>query len=846
MLRLTLAQMRRSLGRLTAAAIAIAIGTGFVAATLLTGNVITRSSYDSVTAMFAKADLVVDGDVTGRLDALRAVDGVAAADPITWSGIELRHGGQRSWQVVVPVASTPSLSTLTVPTGDVPTADDEIALPADAAERIEAEVGDTVSVTYWVYDEETGGSTEESAELRVTGLTADPGGAWTGYGGAAMATLDSVVAWSGSSEDTLGMDGALVATEPGAATDDVRAGLDSAAPGTDVLTRDQAADARIKELGGGENFLVAAVLGFAAISLVVAALVIANTFQVIVAQRTRTLALLRCVGAVRGQLRRSVLLEAGILGLGASVVGVLLGTGVAQGALSVLRNVQDDMPLPRYVPMSLAVVVAPVVVGVIVTVLAALVPARAATQVSPVAALRPMDAPAVASRAGKVRLALALLLGIGGTVGLLLAVAGSLVTRTATGLWLGLGILCGAVSFVGVLVGAVFWVPRAVSLVGRLLGRAGPAARLAAANTVRNPRRTAATSTALLIGVTLVALMSTGAASARASLGSELDEQYQVDIAITPAVGDELAPDVLATVADVPGIERAVDVPTMLVSVGDVWYTSHAVTDDVASVLRDGAVVDAVTPSNVVVPSEVTDADGGPLTSATVARIDPTTGEPAPGGATPELDVAVLPSATFADAFLDPRTFGSVAGGDVGTTTVWARIAPDADAVAVVDEVRGALGDESVIIESPVSSRVQYEQAIDTLLAIVVALLGVAVLIALVGVANTLSLSVIERRRESATLRAIGLTRRRLRISLATEGVLIAGVGAVLGAVIGVLYGWAGAAVVFGGLGSAELAVPWRDLAIILVVALAAGLLASVLPARSAVRTPPVAALAVD
>jgi putative ABC transport system permease protein len=846
MLRLTLAQMRRSLGRLTAAAIAIAIGTGFVAATLLTGNVITRSSYDSVTAMLAQADLVVDGDASGRLETIRAVDGVAAADPIVQGGIELRHGGQRSWQIVLPVASTPSLSSLTVPTGEVPTADDEIALPADAAERIEAEVGDTVSVTYWVFDESTGEGADETAELLVTGLTADPGGAWTGYGGAAMATLDSVVTWSGGSEDVIGADGVLVATEPGAASDDVRADIAAAVPSADVLTRDQAAEARIEELGGGENFLVAAVLGFAAISLVVAALVIANTFQVIVAQRTRTLALLRCVGATRSQLRRSVLLEAGILGLGASVLGVLLGTGIAQGALSVLRNVQDDMPLPRYVPMSAAVLVAPLVVGVIMTVLAALVPARAATLVSPVAALRPMDAPAVGSRAGTVRLVIALLLGVGGTAGLVLAVVGSLATGSGTALWLALGILSGAVSFVGVLVGAVFWVPRTVSLVGRLLGRAGPTARLAAANTVRNPRRTAATSTALLIGVTLVALMSTGAASARASLGSELDEQYQVDIAVTSANGEDLAPDVLTTVADVSGVERAVDVPSMPVTVGGSWYTAHALTDEVASVLRDGAVADAVGPSEVVVPSEVTDESGEPVTSATVTRVDSATGEPATGGATPELDTVVLPSATFADAFLDPRTFESVAGGDVGTTTVWAQIAADADAVAVVDDVREALGDESVIIESPVSQRVQYEQAIDTLLAIVVALLGVAVLIALVGVANTLSLSVIERRRESATLRAIGLTRRRLRISLATEGVLIAGVGAVLGAVIGVLYGWAGAAVVFGGLGSAQIAVPWRDLGLILVVALAAGLLASVLPARSAVRTPPVAALAVD
>lgn len=845
MLRLTLAQMRRSLGRLTAAAIAIAIGTGFVAATLLTGNVITRSSYDSVTASLAKADLVLTGDASGRLDAIRAVPGVAAADPVVRGGVELSNGGSRSWQLTVPVASNPSLSTLTIADGTAPSAVDEIALPADAAERIKARIGGTVAATYWTWDEAEGTDTQHEVTLTVTGITSDPGGAWTGYGGAAMGTLDAVVLWSGDTASGLGSNGVLVRTAPDAPST-VRADLADAAPGARVLTRDEAAQERIEELGGGENFLVAAVLGFAAIALVVAGLVIANTFQVIVAQRTRTLALLRCVGAVRSQLRRSVLLEAGILGLAASAVGVVLGTGVAQGALSVLRNVQTEMPLPRVVPMSAAVVIAPLVVGVVVTVLAALVPARAATQVSPVAALRPMDAPAVATRAGKVRLGVALLLGLGGTAGLVLAVAGSLLTRSGTMLWLALGILSGAVSFIGILVGAVFWVPRTVALVGRMLGSAGPAARLAAANTVRNPRRTAATSTALLIGVTLVALMSTGAASARLSMSAELDEQYQVDIAVTPASGTALEAGTLAAVADVPGVERAVDVPTAPVTVGDSWFTAHSLTPDVVAVLHDDSVAKAVTDSNVVVPQSVAAGESGSASTAMVSRLDPETSEPVAGGTPTQLDVTVLASSTFADAFLAPRTFAALGGGDVPTTTVWARIASDADAAAVVDEVREALGDASVIVESPVSSRLQFEQVIDTLLAIVVALLGVAVVIALVGVANTLSLSVIERRRESATLRAIGLTRRRLRLSLATEGVLISGVGGVLGAVIGVLYGWAGAAVVFGGLGSAELAVPWRDLGIILVVALGAGLLASVLPARSAVRTPPVAALAVE
>ena len=142
--------------------------------------------------------------------------------------------------------------------------------------------------------------------------------------------------------------------------------------------------------------------------------------------------------------------------------------------------------------------------------------------------------------------------------------------------------------------------------------------------------------------------------------------------------------------------------------------------------------------------------------------------------------------------------------------------------------------------------RAFFQRVIDTLLAIVVGLLGVAVVIAMVGVTNTLSLSVIERRRESATLRAIGLTRGQLRATLAVEGLLVAGVGTVVGAVLGVAYGWAGAQTLLSELSGATLVVPWGDLGLVLVVALGAGLLASVLPARAAVRTPPVEALATE
>jgi putative ABC transport system permease protein len=177
---------------------------------------------------------------------------------------------------------------------------------------------------------------------------------------------------------------------------------------------------------------------------------------------------------------------------------------------------------------------------------------------------------------------------------------------------------------------------------------------------------------------------------------------------------------------------------------------------------------------------------------------------------------------------------------------LWVRLADVNDAGAVVPKIQDAIKTEAVALDGPALKRASYQTLIDTLLAIVVGLLAVAVVIALVGVANTLSLSVLERRRESATLRAIGLSRRQLRWMLAIEGMLIAGIGAVLGTGLGLLYGWVGAATLLSTIGPVTLAVPWRDLGIVLVVALAAGLLASVLPGRAAARTSPVAALAVD
>ena len=837
MLRLTLAQMRRSLGRLTAAAIATAIGTGFVAATLLTGGVITRASYDSVTAELARSELVIDGDVTAIHDEVRATPGVVAADPLVAGGAEIQKGAQRSWQLLVPVPSHPSLGALELEQGVAPTADDEIALPKDTAKRLRVEVGDSVDIRYWLWDDDAMEGSEQVEQATVTGLTSDPDGAWTRFGGASLVTLGALQTWGDLTDESVWGEGMIVHAPRDTAA--VQTALQGLSDEVRVLTKDEASDERIRELADGDNVIIAIVLGFAAVALVVAALVISNTFQVLVAQRARMLALLRCVGAVRGQLRRSVLLEAGILGVASSVAGVVLGTVFAQVALSVLRSVQQQVPLPEYVQVTPGVVLVPVLVGTAVTLLAALVPARAATKVSPIVALRPMDAPDVGSRAGRLRLALSLVLTVGGALAFPLAIVGAHTRSDDAVIWLGLGMLGGAISFVGILVGAVFWVPRVVDLMGRLLGRTGPAARLAAVNSVRNPRRTAATSTALLIGVTLVAMMSTGAASARLSAAAELDTHYLVDVTVLSTDGTgEVPQSAASTVRDIDGIESAALVRSAQVQVEDSWFTAWEVTPEAAAILRDDRVVRALRDGAVVLPMDL-----GSSTVSLVAAEVPEDGAEAADAVT--LDADVVDSPRHGDVYLTPATFREAVGTG-SSTAVWAMVSSAAEPASVVDAVRSDLSAESVSVESPASERAQYEQVINALLAIVVGLLAVAVVIALIGVANTLSLSVIERRRESAILRAIGLTRRQLRASLATEGALIAGVGGLFGALLGLLYGWAGAAIAFESLGDARLTVPWLDLVVIVTVALLAGLAASVIPARSAARTRPVAALSVD
>lgn len=859
--RLTLGQMRRSVGRLTAAGVAILIGTAFVTVTLLAGGVIQGTTHDMVAAQYAQADVVVSArDETpiraDDVEAVAAVDGVETVQPLTsWFG-DLRNGGKGGYLVFAPVPADSRLSPLELTDGAWPAAGDEVVLTPQVAERLEVGVGDTVTLARTLYPEgwadsqaadpaaELGEPEDVTETLTVTGLADDPYGAYTTYGGAAAVPAATLDAWTADEPYPEPVTELLVALDtpldggdvPAALEEAISAAADGVDGGVSVATTAEVATAKTAERTGGEDlvFLVF-VMTFAAIALLIAAMVITNTFQVLVAQRTRTLALLRCIGAGTGQLYRSVLLEAAILGVVASAVGILTGGVLAQAALMVAPAFDLGVPLPTTITVTWQSVVLPLAVGAGVTVLAALAPARSATRVAPLAALRPSDAPTLHARSGRARLVISLLCVVGGFgmlgVGVALGMSGS------PQLGLAAAVGGGALAFFGVVLSAVLWLPRVAAGLGALVARTGPAARLAVANTLRNPRRTAATSTALLIGVTLVTMMSTGAASARMSADSQLDETFPYDVSVSTSSPDYVE-DMRDAVADTPGVATTALVTNAIVTLGGAEDTSVMAADprELAGVVNVPDEAERLTDGSILLTQEAAD-------SLSLGEGDRTTVTGTDGSA--DLTVVI----TTAGPLNRTMTAADLAGitDDDIWTDVWAHIS-GADAATVLADVQDAAAqvDGGAFVMGPAAQAAQFRQVVDVILGIVVGLLAVAVVIALIGVTNTLSLSVIERTRESATLRAIGLSKEQLRGMLAVEGVLIAGVGALLGILLGLVFGWAGAATALSVMGDVRYAVPWTDLGVVLAVAVVAGLIASVVPARAAVRTHPVAALAAE
>uniref|UniRef100_UPI00300C7087 ABC transporter permease n=1 Tax=Stomatohabitans albus TaxID=3110766 RepID=UPI00300C7087 len=315
-------------------------------------------------------------------------------------------------------------------------------------------------------------------------------------------------------------------------------------PGFVIKTKEAVANEQVEELSGSTITIQAIVLAFGAISIVVAGFVIANTFRLIVAQRTKELALMRCVGATKGQIRRLILGESAVIGFGFSVIGVVIGIGVAFLIKTIAGT--GELQISEFVVSPLMVIIC-LLLGTISTVLFAMGPARNALRVHPIAALRPQTQEEERRSS--------LIIGIVGTFIAVIG-TGAMVALSFTELLPG-AILAGMVSALGVLMVCRLFLPPLIQSVGRLVAPLNATTELAVANAGRNKQRTAATGTALLIGAVLLTMLSTGITSARESVATTIDQKRPLDLVVETQQDTELTQANIQAVGAVNRVEKA-------------------------------------------------------------------------------------------------------------------------------------------------------------------------------------------------------------------------------------------------------------------------------------------------
>ncbi|MBW3087832.1 FtsX-like permease family protein [Bifidobacterium sp. 82T24] len=887
---ITLKLMRRNVRMLIPAGVAILIGTAFIAATFLFGNAMTDALARMTTAQYGDANYSIGPDTSltdmsdsdmdylysrtvkdFRPDRIRAVDGVDGVRFESRVDLGATHGSRHASVFAVTTATERGLLPVTVTSGRQPADGDEIALMESTASRLGAHVGDTIALT--PKSAAPGTPSASGVTARVVGLTRDDAGAYPYYGGASllsdrlMATMSGVAGFDDVNATNVYLD--IADDDSAAAAATVREVGRLLPKRFTIESREKASAAAVKSLSGGDTDITTMfLLGFGALAMLVGALVIANTFQVLVAQRRRTLALLRAIGARKGQLYASVLFEAGVLGLVASMLGV--GLGIALMAAVTASGLTASAGMAMRLVLDWRVFVVPIAFGMVMTIIASLSSARSATAVTPLEALRPIELTDT-RRVGAIRGVLSVLAAIGGAAACAYAVwrmnqANAGDGTMGAGTALTIAVAGCALVFLGVVTAVPFWLPHALRGVGALVALAGPSAKVANANIQKNPRRVAATGAALLIGVTLVATVATGAASSKATMGQALASRYSVDMV---AAGSDMTDAQARTAARTKGVTASVYAPTavaeaktadgrklsvLLVGIedaGDLRKVMHA---DLAGVSIGSG--DALMPARSAVSGRTLAFTGGSATFD-VKGMSGTSDTTAAAG-TPsntktmtltvrQSDYRRVSSDYDAVAFIDASHFTDktlVASGHMLLMRVDAATT-GATLNDVFADVQSAFaGSTGVTVTGPVAERTQWDTMVNAMMALLVGLIAVAVLIALVGVANTLSLSVIERTRESATLRAIGMTRGQLRRSLAVEALLLSLVAGAAGIVLGTGFGWLGSYMLLGSYGGVVFPFDWAANGAMLAVTALAALLASIAPARRAVRTPPVEALA--
>jgi putative ABC transport system permease protein len=839
MLRTTLKNLGARKLRLFTTSVAVVLGVAFMAGTLVLTDTVSQSFDQLFTDANAGTDAFLrdqadvtsaeGGDQRARLPEstvaqVAEVDGVAAAEGSIFGFAQLVDADGEtvgsadgmgtfagSWSTVEelnPMQLVDGRAPADVAAGQPY----EIVIDKGSADDAGLAVGDTASVL----------TEEGNVPATVVGVASfagedSPGG--SSYVSFTMPAAQALVAEPGM------VDGVAAVAEEGISQEELasRIATTLALDGSEVLTGDELTEEQQSDIQAGLSFFNTFLLTFAVIALFVGSFIIYNTFSILVAQRTKEMALMRALGASRRQVLGSVLAESVVVGLLASGLGVLLGIGVAIGLQGLVEAFGVDLPAGDLVVGS-STIIASVVAGLGVCVASAIFPARRASKVAPIAAMR--DVAVEDPRVRPARVVVGLLVALLGGGALAAGVTGG------TFAMVGLGAL---LVFIGIAVlGPVLAGPFAKVVGAPLPLLRGVPGRLAKENALRNPKRTATTASALMVGVALVVGITILATSAKASVNDQIDSVFTGELVIesgtfgfgglSPQLSDELnelpevdaASGVRIAFTEIDGNEAELlgIQPETVGQMFDIGLSEGAVEDLGATeigVLRAVAEEDGLELGDTV---DVTFAETGtqPLTVAAIYDEEQPAGSYVIG-----MDAY---DANVADSY-DAEVYVALADGvtlEQGRAAVEAAAAsyPNAE-VQDTEQFKDSIGAE-----------------IDGVLNMVYVLLALAIFIALLGIANTLALSIFERTREMGLLRAVGMSRRQLRTSIRWESVLVALLGTTLGLAIGTFFGWALVQAM-----SSEgitLSIPGGSLAIITVLAALAGVGAAILPARRAAR----------
>jgi len=821
--------------RLALTALAIVLGVSFVSGTY----VLTDTMGAAFTGLFQDVNKGVDvvvhtketftgqqGDVRdpmpeSLLATIQRVDGVKVAEGsvngyaqfVGKNGKAVTTGGAPTLGVSASQAPELSSST-TLRAGQRPTGPGEIAVDARTASKQGFKVGDRVKVLL-------------QGPARVFTISGIVGfGEADNLGGATLAVFDLKTA-----QQVLNRPGQFdeidVVAQPGTSDTQLRERIAAAVPAKyEAVTGSDQAKRSADEINKGLSFFTTALLAFAGVALFVGAFLIFNTFSIIVAQRTREMALLRCLGASRRQVLGSVLLEAGIVGVAASLVGLGLGLVLAVGLRAMLNAFGIDLPTtstrfePRTVIVSLAV-------GVVVTLVSSFWPALRATRVPPVAALREEAAtrPARSIRRRSVLGSLVTLIGVGLLMLGLFRDTGNRVANVGAGvvvIFLGVAALSPLIA--RPLAGGIGWpFARAFRLPGNL----------ARENGMRNPRRTASTAAALMIGVALVTFAGIFVASAKSSFGSILDKSVTADYILTTQTFQGFSPELAKRMADLPELEAVTAVRSATWKLNGQSQTLSGVDptsyDELVRTETTSGDIGALASGGVAVQDTVAEQHGWRVGSVVPMEFPR-------NGVQQEPVKAIYKSNSLNGNYLLSLADYQKGYSDQIDSLVIAKARPGvaaATARAAVDRVAGDF--PNVRVQDQAQYKEQTGKQLDQLLNLVRGLLLFAILIALFGIVNTLALSVFERVRELGLLRAVGATRRQVRSMIRWEAVIIAVLGAVLGLLVGVFFGWAMVRAL-ASQGFGEFTVPAGQLVAYVVLAGLAGVLAALLPGRRAAR----------